>query len=68
MGPERDSGMPPPLFYRQSSASDLGAMAQRAGAKSLVLTHLIAMIGGERHGIWKVPGGPLTPADYGKAV
>ena len=41
MGPDRDSGMPPPIFYRQSSASDLGAMAQRAGAKHLVLTHLI---------------------------
>ena len=28
MGPDRDSGMPPPVFYRQSTASDLGAMAQ----------------------------------------
>jgi ribonuclease Z len=28
MGPDRDSGMPPPLFYRQPSASDLGAMAK----------------------------------------
>jgi len=68
MGPERDSGMPPPLFYRQSSASDLGAMAQRAGAQYLVLTHLIPMLGAERHGIWKVPGGALTDADYGKAA
>ncbi len=41
MGPDRDSGMPPPIFHRQSSASDLGAMAQRTGAKHLVLTHLI---------------------------
>src|SRR5262245_40836868 len=26
MGPERDSGMPPPVYFRQSTASDLGAM------------------------------------------
>jgi hypothetical protein len=40
MGPHRDSGMPPPIFYRQSTTSDLGAMAQRVGAKHLVLTHM----------------------------
>lgn len=68
MGPERDSGMPPLLFYRQPSAPDLGAMAKRVGAKYLFLTHLIPMIGAERHGIWKVPGGALTEADYRKAV
>ncbi len=68
MGPERDSGMPPPLFYRQPSALDLGAMAKRAGAKYLVLTHLIPMLGAERHGIWKVPGGAQTEADYRIAV
>ena len=33
MGPDRDSGMPPPIFYRQSSTTDLGAMAKRVGAK-----------------------------------
>jgi ribonuclease Z len=33
MAPDRDSGMPPLAYYRQSTASDLGAMAQRAGAK-----------------------------------
>src|SRR5689334_314254 len=33
MGPDRDSGMPPLLFHRQPSASDLGAMAKRVGAK-----------------------------------
>jgi ribonuclease Z len=26
------------------------------------------MLGAERHGIWKVPGGALTQADYLKAV
>jgi ribonuclease Z len=68
MGPERDSGMPPPIFYRQSSASDLGAMAQRTGAKHLVLTHLIPAPGAPSQGVWKVPGGALTEADYRKAA
>ena len=45
MGPDKDSGMPPPIFYRQSSATDLGSMAQRAGAKYLVLTHLGPPVG-----------------------
>jgi ribonuclease Z len=41
MGPDRDSGMPPAVYYRQSNATDLGAMARRAGAKHLMLTHLL---------------------------
>jgi ribonuclease Z len=68
MGPDRDSGMPPPIFLRQSSASDLGAMAQRTGAKHLVLTHLIPPPGASQQGVWKVPGGALTEADYRKAA
>jgi ribonuclease Z len=68
MGPDKDSGMPPPLFYRQSTASDLGAMAKRAGAKYLMLTHLLPPIGAGRHGPWKSPDGALTEADYRKAV
>jgi ribonuclease Z len=68
MGPDRDSGMPPPVFYRQSGTSDLGAMAKRAGAKHLMLTHLAPQVGAPRHGPYKVPGGPLTEADYRKAV
>jgi ribonuclease Z len=65
---DKDSAMPRPLFYRQSTASDVGAMAKRAGAKHLMLTHLIPMLGAERHGPWKIPGGALTEADYKKAV
>jgi ribonuclease Z len=68
MGPDRDSGMPPPIFYRQSSASDLGAMAQRAGAKNLVLTHMIPAPGAPQQGVWKVPGGALSEDDYKKAA
>lgn len=68
MGPDRDSGTPPPVFHRQSSATDLGAMAQRTGAKHLVLTHLFPPPGAAQHGVWKVPGGALTEADYRKAA
>jgi ribonuclease Z len=68
MGPDRDSGMPPLVFYRQSGTTDLGAMAKRVGAKYLMLTHLGPSIGAERVGPWKVPGGPLTEADYRKAA
>ena len=68
MGPDRDSGMPPPVFYRQSTASDLGAMAKRAGAKHLVLTHLIPPPGAATQGVWKVPGGALAAADYSKSA
>jgi ribonuclease Z len=68
MGPDRESGMPPPIFFRQSTASDLGAMAQRTGAKHLVLTHLIPAPGAAAQGVWKVPSGALTEADYAKAA
>ncbi len=68
MGPDRDSGMPPPVYYRQSATPDLGAMAKRVGAKHLMLTHLAPSIGAARHGPYKVPDGPLTAADFRKAV
>jgi ribonuclease Z len=68
MGPDKDSGMPPPIFYRQSATSDLGAMAKRVGAKYLMLTHLGPPIGAVRQGPYKIPGGPLTEADYRKVV
>jgi ribonuclease Z len=68
MGPDRDSGMPPPIFNRQSSASDLGAMANRVNAKHLVLTHLIPPPGAPQQGLWKVPGGALTEEDYRKVA
>ncbi len=60
--------MPPALYYRQSTATDIGATAKRAGAKHLMLTHLIPPIGAERQGPWKIPGGALTDADYRKVV
>ncbi len=68
LGPDRGSGFPAPTFYRQSLATDLGAMARRAGAKYLMLTHLAPSLGTARHNRWDVPGGPLTETDYRKAV
>ena len=68
MGPDRNSGFPSFAFYRQSGATDLGAMAKRAGAKYLMLTHLAPSLGAVRHNRWNVPGGPLTEADYRIAV
>ena len=68
MGPDRNSGFPAFAFYRQSETTDLGAMAKRAGAKYLMLTHLAPSLGAVIHNRWKVPGGPLTDADYRKAV
>lgn len=68
LGPDRGSGFPAQSFYRQSLASDLGAMAKRAGARYLMLTHLAPSLGTARHNRWSVPGGALTEADYRKAV
>jgi ribonuclease Z len=68
MGPDKDSGLPAPIYYRQSTATDLGAMAQRAGTKHLMLTHLIPSLGSRSQGPYKVPGGALTEVDYKKAA
>ncbi len=68
LSPERGSGAPPPVYYRQSNATDLGAMAQRDGAKYLMLTHLAPSLGAPTQGTVKVPGGPLTEQDYRKAA
>ena len=68
MGPDKDSGFPAPIYHRQSAVGDLGAMAQRAGAKHLMLTHLIPPLGARQQGPYKVPGGALSEADYRKAA
>jgi ribonuclease Z len=68
MGPGKGSGMYPYAYYRQSTAPDLGAMAKRAGAKYLVLTHLIPPIGANQQYPFMVPGKPLTEADYREAA
>ena len=63
-GPDSGSTFPAPIFYRQSTSTDLGAMAKRAGVKHLMLTHLIPVLGAEKHGIYPVPGGALHEDDY----
>jgi ribonuclease Z len=68
MAPDKDSGMPPPIYYRQAATADLGAMAKRVGAKYLMLTHMAPPLGAQRHGPYKIPGGPLIEADYRTVV
>lgn len=68
MGPDKDSGFPPPIYFRQSTATDLGSMAKRSGAKHLMLTHLIPPLGAKRQGPYPIPGGGLTEDDYKNAV
>jgi len=68
MGPEGGTKFPPPIFFRQSTATDLGAMADRAGAQHLMLTHLIPSLGAPRQGPFVLPDGPLDEADYEAAV
>ena len=64
MGPDLDSGFPPPIFFRQSTTTDLGALSERAGVANLMLTHLIPSVGALRQGPFPIPGGPLTPESY----
>jgi ribonuclease Z len=61
MGPGMGSTMYPYAYYRQSNATDLGAMAQRDGAKYLMLTHLIPSLGADEQYPFKVPGRPPRP-------
>lgn len=68
MAPDKGSGMPPAFYFRQSTSADLGAMAKRAGAKHLMLTHLIPPLNTVQHGPYKLPGGALTDADYRKSA
>src|SRR5262249_8421865 len=68
MGPDKGSGFFPHAYFRQSNAFDLGAMAKRAGAKYLMLTHMIPPLGAERQGPFTIPRGRVTEADYRKAV
>ena len=66
--PGSGSDFPAPNYLRQSGATDLGAMAKRAGVKHLMLTHMIPALGAASHGPYKVPGGPLEAADFEKAA
>lgn len=67
MGPDGSTGFPPPIYFRQSTATDLGAMASRTGSKHLMLTHLIPPLGARQQGPYPLPA-PLTEADYADAA
>ena len=62
------SAFPQANYLRQSSTTDLGAMAKRAGVKYLVLTHLAPPLRAERFDGVKLPDGPMTEASYRKAA
>jgi ribonuclease Z len=66
--PGGGSQFPPPVYYRQSGAADLGAMARRTGSSHLVLTHMIPSIGALAHGPYAVPDRPLTATDFASAA
>ncbi|MEP4195358.1 MAG: hypothetical protein ABJL99_06945 [Aliishimia sp.] len=68
MGPDGTSGFPPPIYFRQSTATDLGSLSKRAGVGHLMLTHLIPPLGAPRQGPFPIAGGGLTEADYVGAV
>lgn len=68
MGPDGSSGFPPPIYFRQSTATDLGALSNRADVGHLMLTHLIPPLGAPRQGPFPIEGGGLTEADYVGAV
>jgi ribonuclease Z len=67
MAPGKGSNMFSYAYYRQSNVPDLGAMAKRAGAKVLVLTHLVPPLGGQQYP-FTFPGKPLTEDDYRTAA
>lgn len=66
--PGAGSTFPPPVYFRQSNAADLGAMAARLGIPNLVLTHLIPALDSPSHGPFAIPGGPLSAADFESAA
>ena len=68
MGPDGTTGFPPPIYFRQSTATDHGSLSDRAGGPNLKLTHLFPPMGAPRQGPYPLPDGGLTQADYESAV
>ena len=62
--PDSGSNFPELAYLRQSNVRDLGAMAERAGVRHLLLTHLIPALDSNSHGPFAIPGGPLTTNDF----
>lgn len=68
MGPDGDTGFPPPIFFRQATSTDLGALSERAGVGTLMLTHLVPSLGAARQGPFPLPAGGVTEIDYVASV
>jgi ribonuclease Z len=66
--PGGGSTFPPAVYYRQSNAIDLGALAKRAGVQQLILTHLIPSLDSNWHGPYAIPGGELQKSDFESAA
>jgi ribonuclease Z len=50
MGPDRDSGLPPPIFYRQSGTTDLGANGEAGRCE---ISHAYASVPAHRSGAYR---------------
>jgi ribonuclease Z len=66
--PGAGSTFPPSVYLRQSNAADLGTMAQRAGVRHLMLTHMIPSLNAGSHGPYAIPGDALEDDDFSAAV
>ena len=66
--PDAGSTFPAPVYLRQSNVADLGALAERAGIRHLLLTHMIPALDSPSHGPFLIPGGPLQEADFEESV
>lgn len=66
--PGAGSTFPAAVYLRQSSAADLGSMAERADIKHLILTHMIPSLDTPAHGPYTIPGRPLGEDDFTNAV
>jgi len=68
MRPDGGSGFPPLFYNRQSTAPDIGSMAERAGVSNVMLSHLIPSINNPVHVKWAIPDGPVSAENYEEAV
>jgi ribonuclease Z len=66
--PGAGSTFPPSVYLRQSNAADLGAMAERAGVKHLMFTHMIPSLNSVSHGPYAIPGAVLEDVDFADAA
>ena len=66
--PGAGTKFPPVAYYRQSTAADLGSMAQRAGVEHLMFTHLIPALGVKSHGPFPLNSKPLSKAEFETAA